>query len=125
MSAPLPPQLFVSRSENRRVDHLDREPSSICQACGQSTLKVLRHAGGRPVGHGTYSGAELRQLVLVAAEYFWRDGLAPTLTLVGDRIGYSADGLSRGLIRRGLSWPAIRSDAYRRSFGRFMSGEAV
>ena len=63
--------------------------------------------------------------MLVTAEALWRDGTVPTLVLVGHRIGYSADGLSRALVRRGLSWTAIRSDAYRRSFGRFMSGEAV
>ena len=101
------------------------EPEPICLACGQPTLKVLRRAGGRPVGHGTYSSAQLRALVLMAAEDLWREGAPPTLRLVGLKIGYSADGLSRALVRLGLSWNAIRSDAYRRSFGRFMSGEAA
>jgi hypothetical protein len=52
-------------------------------------------------------------------------GTVPTLEPVGWRIGYSADGLSRALRRRGLFWTAIRSDARRRSFGRFMSGEVA
>jgi hypothetical protein len=71
--------------------------------------------GGRPPGSGAYSAAELRVLVLVAAEHFWRRKTVPTLELVGGRIGYSEKGLSRALVHRELSWPAIRSDALRRS----------
>jgi hypothetical protein len=105
----------------------------ICLVCGQPCLtcspliliEAPRHPGGRPVASGAYPTAQLRLLVLVDAERLWREGEPPTLRLVGLNIGYTADGLSRALVRRGLSWTAIRNDAYRRSFGRFMSGEVA
>jgi hypothetical protein len=104
--------------------------AAIYLACGHPCLTCCppivseppRLPRGRPKGSGTYSTAELRQSVLAKAEELWRDEQVPTLRLVAPSVGYSTDSLSRALVARDLSWTAIRSDARRRSFGRFMSG---
>ena len=142
-AAPAQIEAVEPTAESTTVDqHTEQAQSaavgaaSLCQRCGQPCLtccppivtETPRRPAHRPVGTGLYTTAELRPLVLITAEQLWRKGELPTLKLVAFKIGYSnrsGDSLSRSLVRHGLSWPAIRHDAYRRAYGRLMSGEAA
>ncbi len=80
-------------------------------------------SGGRPVGSGALTEAQLRTVVLRAAAECWRTSpvRGPTVRGVAKRIGLSHGGLTKALRRHGLAWDELRATSFRVSFGQLLS----
>lgn len=110
------------------LDTADGDPDAIDLAIAalERVRSDLRpHRGGRPKGSGVLPRHVLLREVQLEATRLWgeRPG-GPTLALVAAAIGYSEDGLSRALQRRGIDWRAVRDDSERQAFGRVSVGKA-